>query len=145
MIDDQIIESLKLSNNIFLWECIYGTNRDAPRSFVKKAKKYLNWNHIYNLIGCAQEWQIIRDYFNDIVVVHWGGAFRPLEWELLKGRSGKSQHVDANGIDAHLVNTPLPIVYEFINKTFKSGGRGINIPENFIHKDKRPYFAIWRY
>lgn len=145
MIEDSVIENFKLSHNISLWECVYGTNRDAPDELVQLIKKHLTWDHIYNLIGVASEWQNARDFFNDSVIIHWGGGFRPVPWEHLKGRSGLSQHVEGRAIDAHLQNTDLIRAYDFFERAYKRGGRGLHTSENFVHKDTRTAYAVWEY
>lgn len=149
---DKFINGFQLTRNISFKECIYGTEGKPDdvdeieyKRLIKGIKRNITQDHIYNLIRVAQEWQIIRDYFNEPVVVHWGGTFRPLDWETYRGRSGKSQHVLGKAIDAHLRNVPLSDVYTFINRVFKSGGRGMSLAGNFIHKDIRPYHTKWEY
>lgn len=142
---NSFIDKFKLTNNISLRECIYGTENDAPEELVEMIKLHITKAHLYNLISVATEWQVTRDYFQEPVIIHWGGAFRPILWEKKQGRNGKSQHVLAKAIDAHIEDVRLNEVYAFMNKTFKSGGRAINKPENFIHKDTRPYYATWQY
>jgi hypothetical protein len=143
--DVHFINKFHLSDNISLKECVYGTNNDAPEELSEMIRQHLTNAHLYNLIAVAQEAQIVRDYFGDKVIIHWGGAFRPLPWEIAAGRSGKSQHVLARALDYHLEKTPLEEVYAFINRTFKKGGRGMSKSGNFVHKDIRPYYAEWNY
>lgn len=142
---DRFINKCMLTKNISLRECIYGTDEDAPKRLVSLIKLHITQGHLDNLILIAKEWQQVRDYFNAPVIIHWGGAFRPLDWEIAQGRSGKSQHVLGKAIDAHVKGVPLKEVYGFINKTFESGGRAISVAGNFIHKDIRPYYATWTY
>ena len=148
---DKFLDKLKLTKNITMRECIYGTEPPVGveevevKRLTRSIKRNITSAHIYNLIAIAQEAQICRDYFDAPVVIHWGGAFRPLEWEISKNRNGRSQHVLGRALDYHLEGVPLEDVYAFVNRTFKLGGRGMSKEGNFIHKDTRPYRAEWSY
>lgn len=100
--------------------------------------------------------QLIRDYLSSVfpnnkitgIVLSF---YRSKEHEISKGRSGESQHTEGRAIDVmFLIDGEFKqyvhdVAYEFIERTFKVGGRAMNLLERFIHVDTRPWYATWNY
>lgn len=135
------IKDEKLTPNFSLHEFIY------PKLAGDEIKSYVDEDYgseiFLNIIRIAERLQVIRDYFGKPLIINSG--FRPVNWEKKKGRSGASQHSFGLAVDFYVKDIPLEEVYDFIQKTFKIGGRAINKTDNFIHLDARGNFAIWTY
>ena len=132
----------QLTPNISLYEFLYTAtvNKAEILPFIEQA-----WSIEVdrNLTRTATALQIIRDYYDKPLIITSG--FRPIAWELKRGRKGGSQHVTGLAADFRISGVPLAEVYAFVNATFKKGGRAINPTDNFIHLDLRAEYATWSY
>ena len=81
-----------------------------------------NKEHQKNLADLAKRLQKLRDKINKIFQTPDGvkfiitSSYRPLDYELKKGRSGRSQHVLGKAADIVPVNIPIPLLYQKIEK-----------------------------
>lgn len=62
-------------------------------------------------------------------------AFRPVEWELKKGRSGKSWHTKGKAVDIKCSDSEKR--FKIVDALMLSGIRGIIVYPTFIHADLR--------
>jgi len=109
---------------------------------LEKDRRLINEHHKPDLFG-----------FDDIGIRITSG-FRCIEWELLRGRSGLSQHticaVDyiPTNVSRSKAIVILKWLYDIQDKTWP-GGLAIKHPEQmktgFIHKDTRKELARWNY
>lgn len=98
----------------------------------------------------AAELQLIRDEVNKAFPQYLGKIgvrplswFRPVEWELYRGRSGKGQHPTGNAVDFVFVNISdkdYPILMEWAWKRLQKWNGGLarlykNKRWSFIHID----------
>lgn len=132
----------QLTSNISLYELLFPitVNKSEILPFIESV---WSLDIAYNLQRIAERLQIIRDYYNKPLVITSG--FRPVAWELGKGRLGGSFHTKGYAADFHVQGVPLSEVYAFVNATFKKGGRAISPKDNFIHLDCRDSFETWSY
>lgn len=76
-------------------------------------------------------------------------GFRPKAWDLHRGRSGKSQHVDGLAMDTRHSKMPLRNYFYLVNNTYAIGGRAIHPEANFVHLDayftKQQKKRTWNY
>lgn len=132
----------QITPNISLYELLFTptVNKAEILPFIEQA-----WSIEIerNLTRVATAIQIIRDYFGKPVIITSG--FRPVAWEIKQGRRGGSQHTTGLAVDFYVVGVPLQEVYNFIEVTFKKGGRAINPQAKFIHLDLRPEYTTWSY
>lgn len=63
-------------------------------------------------------------------------AFRSVEWDLGKGRNGKSAHTTGNAIDVRCTNSVQR--FKIIEAAIKVGFKRIGIAKSFIHLDNSP-------
>jgi uncharacterized protein YcbK (DUF882 family) len=137
------LQNIKLTPNIWLWECIEASKKNLESELVELSYKFLNDNFdliMPNAYKVAQEVQIIRDYYKVPVVITCG--LRTAEWNRKQGRNYPSKHETFEALDFYLQGKDLRQVYNFVNLNFKQGGRGLYLRNNFIHKDIGPY-DIW--
>lgn len=134
----------RLSPHFTLKEFICGTNNsfisqledDTEIEFYLRAvEQELTEEIINNLRQVAAVLEIVRAYFGHGVIVTCG--FRPLAWEKYKNRSGQSQHRWGKAADFYIFGRKLTEVYKFVDETFKTGGRAINLLMGFVHFDLR--------
>ena len=132
----------QVTPNISLYELLFPftVNKAEILPFIEQA-----WSIEVdrNLTRVATALQIIRDYYGKPVIIT--SCFRPVAWEIKQGRKGGSQHTTGLAVDFYVVGVPLQEVYDFINSTFKQGGRAINPKAKFIHLDLRPEYTTWSY
>lgn len=142
---------MKLTPNLSLSEMLYGSNDRLLKSlsfteqklFKEAVEKELNEDIIKNLTQVARVLEIIRAYLGEPVFVTCG--FRPKEWEIYKGRTGRSKHTTGEAVDITFLKASLQYVYDWINTNIRIGGRGISHSAQFIHYDIRNNFAEWNY
>lgn len=70
-------------------------------------------------------------------------AFRPVEWDKLKGRSGNSFHCKGRAVDIRCLSDANRAV--IVAALIKVGFNGIGIASNFIHVDDRQIKTMWLY
>lgn len=70
-------------------------------------------------------------------------AYRTPEWDLSKGRSGRSYHCSGRAVDIRCCNSVNR--WEILRALFAAGFHGIGIAGTFIHVDDRPNQTVWLY
>lgn len=129
----------KLSKNLYLYE-VY--EKAFMRSFEKSSFTYIPIDNVL-----PKAFQLLRDALGK--PMHLTSSFRSQEWDLYRGRSGKSKHTYGMAWDLTGVGL-VKMVKEAIetkNDLYKSlramGINAIGIYENsnFIHIDTRPSLA----
>lgn len=70
-------------------------------------------------------------------------AFRTVEHEKVRGRSGKSMHCQGRAVDIKCVDSGTR--YRIIQALLAAGFHGIGIDNTFIHVDDRDLPLIWTY
>lgn len=70
-------------------------------------------------------------------------AYRTVQYELSKKRSGKSMHCLGRAVDIKCVDSGTR--YRIINALISAGFNGIGIDNTFIHVDDRDLPLIWTY
>ena len=138
------ILNIQIQPNFKLGEFITGTYNTMPIQCSQMALESLTPSICENIVKVATLAQEIRDHFNDSLIITC--CYRPIEWELKQGRSGKSQHVEALAMDCYLTHIHLLELYAWFNKQYPNKyGRAINPAQNFCHFDLRPNYATWNY
>lgn len=98
-----------------------------------------------NLQELATNLQVLSDHIGN-ATIHINIAFRPLWWELSRGRSGKSQHVLCKAADIVVEGyTPAEvaaIIQQLIDEGKMKAG-GLHAYDNFTHYDIRGKNARW--
>lgn len=141
---------IRLSRNLSAWEFVYGTTGNVDPECVRMilelwdTKKDL-W--IPNLYRIANKLQVIRDYSGCPMNITSG--IRPVEWEILKNRSGKSMHTEGLAgdyvLDTKNKRQKMAEAYDFTEQTFLSGGRAFSVDPLFSHLDDRQAYQTWEY
>lgn len=70
-------------------------------------------------------------------------AYRSVDYELKKKRSGKSMHTLGQAVDLKCVDSNTR--FKILAALFVVGFTGIGIGTSFIHVDTRPYPLVWTY
>lgn len=70
-------------------------------------------------------------------------AYRSVEYELSKKRTGKSMHCLGRAVDIKCVDSHQR--YIILESLIAAGFKGIGIDNTFIHVDDRDYHLIWIY
>lgn len=70
-------------------------------------------------------------------------AYRSVEYELSKKRTGKSMHTKGRAVDIKCVDSGNR--YRIIESLIAAGFNGIGIANTFIHVDDRDIPLIWTY
>jgi uncharacterized protein YcbK (DUF882 family) len=100
---------------------------------------------IRNAHAVLSQIQVVRDYFKKPVIVTCG--LRTKTWDISRGRSGNSQHCEAQAADFYVKGVDLEEVYKFCKTIFHGGGLAINRAAGFIHRDMRhtSNLITWNY
>lgn len=133
---------MKLTNNFTLKE--FTNNRFATPEQQKKSDESLTPEILDNLQELADNLQVLRDELKAPITISI--AFRPKWWELLKDRSGNSQHTLGKAGDIKVKGyTPKQVKNAIIkliaNGKMKQGG--LAHYNTFTHYDIRGYRARW--
>lgn len=70
-------------------------------------------------------------------------AYRSVEYELSKKRTGKSMHTLGRAVDIRCVDSGTR--FRIISSLFAAGFHGIGVDNQFIHVDDRDYPLVWVY
>lgn len=70
-------------------------------------------------------------------------AYRSVDWEHSKGRSGKGYHTKGRAVDIRCVDSDAR--WKIINAATACGLNGIGIAKTYIHLDDRDIPSIWLY
>lgn len=70
-------------------------------------------------------------------------AYRSVEYEHSKKRTGKSMHCQGRAVDIKCVDSHHR--YIILEALIAAGFKGIGIAPSFIHVDDRDYHLIWTY
>lgn len=70
-------------------------------------------------------------------------AYRSVEYELSKKRTGKSMHTLGRAVDIKCVDSGMR--FRIISALFAAGFHGIGVDNQFIHVDDRDYPFVWLY
>lgn len=135
----KVDRNLQLTENFQLWEFVEGSLKNLEPELIEMAWADLEERYdelIPNAYRIAQEAQIIRNYFNRSMVITCG--HRPEKWNYQMGRMYYSWHQDFKAFDFVIPGVSLNYIYNFIEQTFKRGGR-YKYP-TFIHKDINPKY-----
>ena len=92
----------------------------------------------------ANQLQVLRTHFDKPITINI--SYRPLWYELLKGRSGNSKHTLGIAVDFNVKDTPTSEVREAIESLIASGDMlqgGLGKYDSFIHYDIRGVKARW--
>ena len=97
-----------------------------------------------NLTELAQNLQVLRDHLKRPISINI--AFRPVWWELARGRSGTSRHATGEAADIIVQGmTPKAVAAEI--KKLMDAGRmkkgGLSAYPTFTHYDIRGVYATW--
>lgn len=93
----------------------------------------------------AEQLQVLRDELNKPVSINIG--YRPLEWELKQGRSGKSQHVLGKAADfvvKGMSPDDLANVIKRLIRTGKMKDGGLGVYSSWVHYDIGGKGRRWR-
>ena len=93
----------------------------------------------------AEQLQVLRDELNKPVSINIG--YRPLEWELKQGRSGKSQHVLGKAADIVVKGMQASDVANVISRLIRNGKMqdgGLGIYSSWVHYDIGGKGRRWR-
>lgn len=126
LLKDLIGEEKKYDEAILFATCV---ERELTNEIVEEAKR---------TCVCAE---IIRAFFGFAIWLTCG--FRPVTWEKYRNRTGASMHCLGKAIDFFVMSTSLQKVYDFVDSTFKTGGRAINLIAGFVHFDTRFDNRYW--
>lgn len=153
------MENKKLAPNFWFKEFMEGTA--LPIKAIRMNYEDFNESKMPELIKLAESLQFIRDCTKEKFGDKFKGftitaGLRVKRWELERGRSGKSQHVNYNAADIQpicAVDDYMEIfnwIFETFQDTWK-GGFAKKEPnlragkKGFIHIDNRGYKARWTY
>jgi len=125
--------SEKLSRDFILMEFLF--NKWSPDEMIGKHFTQEIFDNLKELV--IVKLQPLRDRLMSPIHINCG--FRPVEWELIRGRSGTSQHCLGKAADIRTTN--MVEAYRLVNTMFKTGGRSKYA--TFIHLDNRDGYAIW--
>ena len=70
-------------------------------------------------------------------------AYRSVDHELKRGRTGKSMHTKGRAVDIKCVDSGNR--YRIISALLAAGFHGIGVDNTFIHVDDRDFPLIWLY
>lgn len=70
-------------------------------------------------------------------------AYRSIEWDKSKGRTGNSYHTKGRAVDIRCLDNNSRFV--IVNALIDAGFHGIGISNSFIHVDDRQIKTIWLY
>lgn len=142
-----IDRNLQLSENFYLREFI--ESKAIDKQYYEKIWKSVTPQVINNLEHlCLTALQPARDYYNKPIIVNAG--FRPVWYEKLKRRSGKSTHACSEPLvaaaDSSIQEIGTLEYFNFFDKKLKwTGGLGYYPAEKFVHVDtlKKPEVRRW--
>jgi uncharacterized protein YcbK (DUF882 family) len=146
---------MQLTKNFHLNEVTewakWQTMSDADKAKATElAKKAMNDDVLFNAKRIAQKLQVIREQVNAQFPEYGGKVgvralswLRAKEWELIRGRSGASQHVTGHAVDFIFVGVPQADVQKLMNwawKDLQQWGGGLarlhrGSRTSFIHLD----------
>lgn len=120
--------------------------------FYNKSNQKLVWDSFYknekelveNIKQLAESLQVLREYLNKPILINI--AYRPVWWELKKGRSGNSLHTKGLAADINvqgITTQDLKEVIEHLIKENKMKQGGLGYYPAFIHYDIRGKKARW--
>ena len=133
---------MKLTKNFTLRELTL--NRWATSEQQERTNQSLTPKIISNLKELAENLQVLRDFVG--VSVDVSIAFRPLWWEILRGRSGKGQHPLGKAADIKIKGYTPKEVMEIILHLISEGKMkqgGLSAYATFTHYDIRGKEARW--
>lgn len=132
-----------LSDNFYLKEFLinqWATPEEQKRIFASMTTEVIN-----NLRELSQNLQVISDTIGNVpITINIG--FRPLWWELSRGRSGRSQHVLGKAADIVVQGMNPFQVAECIQNLIDKGKMkpgGLHAYDTFTHYDIRGRNARW--
>lgn len=136
----------KLTEHFTYEEMLFGTGfkllKDLPE---KDVDTFIDL--VYEALSSDKEFELKKNLYGsacvaEIIKAGFGGkpmiitcGYRPHAWELLRKRSGNSQHVHGRAFDFYIVGIALQEVYKVIDEVFDNGGRAVNPAANFVHFD----------
>lgn len=100
----------------------------------------------YNVKELSENLQVLRDYLKSSISINI--SYRPVWYEIFKGRSGKSQHCKCKAVDITAKGyTPLEVykAIEYLISIGKMKKGGLGKYNTFTHYDTRGYNARWDY
>lgn len=135
---------MKLTKNFSLHEFIYSKFFDEEQQKRVVFDFYNDDELLHNIQKLANQLQVLRNYLNRPITINI--SYRPKWYELLKGRSGKSQHTFAKAADIKIKGlTPMEvhaaIEYLIFKGDMLEGGLGLY--NTFVHYDIRKNKARW--
>ena len=142
----------KLSKNFSLREFVEA--KDIHPSYYPNFWEALKKNkeHQENLAKLANRLQKVRKKLNEVfrtpgeIKLVITSGYRPVEYEYIKGRSGKSQHTLGKAADfvpsADNIKIPLVQIYRLIEPDW-AGGLSLYLSDGFIHGDIRGFRVRW--
>lgn len=122
----------KLSPNFTLRELTIGALAMPTASHKYMIEEFTPevYRELKNLAKYLQE---IRDHFKCTMNINAG--FRPHGWEILRGRTGKSQHVLGKAADFTVHCVTLKTCHDHCLKTYPDFGIAYSPKANFVHLD----------
>lgn len=85
-----------------------------------------------NLKTIAHFVQLLRDKLGPITC---NCGFRPVKWDLSRGRSGNSRHCKGMAMDIDCHNVTMRTAFEEAKRLFPSFGIAVSYKANFVHID----------
>ena len=134
----QLTENFKLKE--FLYSDFY--DDESQQRVVEMYNQSLDVQH--NIQKLANQLQILREHLDRPVRINI--AYRPLFWELLKGRDGSSQHVLGKAADIVVKGMTPEEVYDAIENLIHCSDMlqgGLSHYRSFTHYDIRKTKARW--
>ncbi len=133
---------MKLTENFSYKEMTY--NRWANKEQQQRTNDEVSDEVLVNLIELCKNLEVLREKLGKPISISI--SFRPLFWELLKGRSGKSQHTKGKAADIKVPGLTPSEVADWIEILIKEGKMkqgGLKAYKTFVHYDVRGVKARW--
>ena len=133
---------MKLTEHFSHYEMTH--NKWANEEQQEQSDSLVNDGVLVNLIELCENLEVLREKLGKPISISI--AFRPLFWELLKGRSGKSQHTKGKAADIKVPGLTPSEVADWIEILIKEGKMkqgGLKAYKTFVHYDTRGKKARW--
>jgi len=136
---------MKLTNNFSLHEFLDSRFfNKAEQKRVKESYRDNTFELEPNLIILADNLQVLRDHLDARIDINI--SYRPKWYELSRGRSGTSQHVELKAADIVVKGMEAEDVFKEIQKLIEEGKMkegGLGRYNSFTHYDVRGTKARW--